>query len=633
MIKVHLLDSVNCYIEGLTWPQKEYIIEKTKLPVAGAHMSAAYKIGQWDGKESLFNQDGTTFIYMLADVFACLEELNVDIDNIRIDDEREDFVSIPEFETIPENLLIDETGFNLRPHQVNAIQAAMDELCGVIEAATSSGKSAITLGISKLVDPYIKTLILVPSNYLADQTFEYYEKSILSAVKLGSVKPNKRAEAIENHRHIVCTYKMLQTSRELFEGVVMGILADECYHPSHMILSRTGWKYIKDVVVGEEVMAYDAETMTSRFEPVSRVIEKKFSGELCHLYARNRVDLLVTPNHEQPVWTYPEKKYKRIKMKDFKNGLMIPVYHENHEGLVEVMDEEPTSFMYDGNVHCVTVPSGNLITKRDTSDVISISGNCHVFGEVTAEIFREELRNCPMRIGLTGTLPPDKQKRQKILAHLGGEPLIKVSAKEMTDKKIVSKASIEMITTSHPYMVEMSDSGLWDWEAEFNYFISHDERLDAIAKYIHSLPETNTLILCHAQAGDILGKYFGDRMIRDETPDALRKQWFGEFDESNEAYYLCASFQTSGTGVSINNIQRVVLLDIGKTETTILQCIGRGMRLDGKTNEVDIIDISADTKYASRHRKERIKLYKREKFEYNESDNRIKIYGEEEYNE
>lgn len=480
MITFHILDSVSCYVEGLNWPQKEYIIEKTKLPVASAHMTAAFKTGNWDGKESLFNEDGHTFIYMLDAICEALEEIGVDLDSIKIEDYRENVVTIPENIHVPIDIVKAETGFDLREHQVNAVTIALRRLCGVIEAATSAGKTAITLAISKLLDPYIKTLILVPSTILANQTYAYYEKSGLNTIKLGDFKPEKRAKALADNQHIICTYKMLQTSRDLFKDGVYAILGDET----------------------------------------------------------------------------------------------------------------------------------------------------HVFGELTAEIYRDELRNCPVRLGLTGSMPPDKQKTQMIYAHLGGGQLIKVSVKEMTDKNIIAKATIHVIKTLHPEVADLSEDSMWDWDTEFNYYITNTARLEAIANYINSLPRMNTLILCQPQAGEILKQYFNDRMIRDETKIADREAWLGEFDICTEPYYQCASFGTAGTGISVNQIQRVVLIDIGKPETLILQSIGRGVRLDGKTNEVDVLDISSITKYAERHEKIRIKLYKREHIAYNVVSEKIHVRGD-----
>jgi superfamily II DNA or RNA helicase len=627
-ITVKFIDEVNCYIEGLSELQTEYIIEKTKLPVKGAFMTAGVRLGLDDGKESLFREDGIGFQFMLPDIFEALEEIGVDVDRIAIEDQREE-CNLPSPDMmIDENFLIEEMGYPLRDYQVDALKMVVTENKGIINAATNAGKASIAVGVAKIVDSYMKSLILVPSKYLVDQISKDFEQAGLNYCRLGDYKPNKRAKAIEDHNHIVCTYKLLLTSCELFDGHVMALVPDECYHPSHMILSRyTGWKYIKDVNIGEEVLAYDAVTMTSRFEPVLNTIEKDFSGDLCHLYARNRVDLLVTPNHEQPVWDENSNEYSRIKMKDFREGMEIPVSYDDKAS--KMTDTRPSHVEYDGKVYCVSVPSGNLVTKRDCSDVISISGNCHTFGPQTASVFRTELRNCPIRIGLTGTIPSDKLKAATIKCHLNGDRLLRVRPKELIDRGYASSTNIKVVKTEHHEVEQLSNEKEWEWMNEENYILNNQARLTAIAEYIQSLPLKNTMILCHAQAGTFLADFFGGKMIRDETPNETRNKYLAGFDESDE-YYLPCSFQTTGTGVSINNIQRTVLVDVGKNEIAVLQGIGRGMRLDGKDNQIEVVDISANTKYSKRHRKERLKIYKREEFPFIEQEELIPIRSSDE---
>lgn len=69
------------------------------------------------------------------------------------------------------------------------------------------------------------------------------------------------------------------------------------------------------------------------------------------------------------------------------------------------------------------------------------------------------------------------------------------------------------------------------------------------------------------------------------------------------------------TGNAALNYRLSGRLDVGKNETYILQGIGRGLRLDGVHNSIELIDIHARTKYSMRHLKERLKIYKNESYE------------------
>lgn len=480
-ISITLLDEVNCLVDGLTVKQTQEVIERTKLPVAGAHMQASFKTGNWDGKESLFDASGLCFQFMLDDVIEILDTIGTDLSDIEIIDDR-DFQDC-DFPTnhVDENFMLSELGYTLRSYQTKSINAVIDNHFGIVNAGTGAGKTAITAAISKVFDPYYRSLILVPSNYLVTQTSDTYALTDLNYINLKDYTPKKRAKAVANARHVICTYQMLLNEADLFDG--------------------EQW-----VVIGDEI---------------------------------------------------------------------------------------------------------------------------HRFGDQTADVFRYQLRNCPVRVGLTGTIPKDKLKAAKIRCHINGDMLVRVSPKELMDGNYVAKATIKLYTTDHPDMEELSEEKqMWDWDAEFDYQSNHRGRLDAIVRFIKSLPEKNTLILCHPQLGLNIAEHFDGRMIHEETPDKIREEWLNEFDVTEEPYYLPASYQTAGTGISVNQIHRVILIDVGKNETITLQSIGRGMRLDGKTNEVEIIDICAKTKYGKRHQKDRIKLYKREKFPYTLEEEYIEVKGD-----
>lgn len=250
----------------------------------------------------------------------------------------------------------------------------------------------------------------------------------------------------------------------------------------------------------------------------------------------------------------------------------------------------------------------------------------HLFGDKMSDAFRMEMRNFPVRILMTGTLPPDKQKLEKIKNSIGGEKIINVRAREIIDMGIASHIDITIIGTNDKTIKEEStDSEMWEWDIELEYLTTNVKRVDAIARYIQSLPKKNTLIVCRPEFGSRLSKFFNNRMIQDETKTETREEWLKEFETRDDDYYLCASFGTTATGISINNIQRVISIDAGNYQEVIKQTIGRGMRKDGKSNECEYIDIYADTKIGNKQMKKREKLYKSEEHPIKNLGSIIKI--------
>ena len=76
-----------------------------------------------------------------------------------------------------------------------------------------------------------------------------------------------------------------------------------CYDKETEILTYDGWKYFKDISLGEKVLTFNPDTKQSEFQPVEDIIQYKYDGDM-HYYHSQSVDLLVTPNHN--LWM---KKY------------------------------------------------------------------------------------------------------------------------------------------------------------------------------------------------------------------------------------------------------------------------------------------------------------------------------------
>jgi len=262
--------------------------------------------------------------------------------------------------------------------------------------------------------------------------------------------------------------------------------------------------------------------------------------------------------------------------------------------------------------------------KHITPDVrVVLYDECHIMGDTMFETLSENLNHAYVRLGFTGTVPKVKQKREKILCHLGGEILIKVKPKQMMDKGHVSHLDVNLIPVKHVVNLPAEE-----WEVEVDYMSKNLKRLEVIAGFISALPPEPRLVLCHPQFGVMLAEELGLPFISDETPEKRREELYSEF-KTNPNMMLIASFGTAGTGISIDEITSLVLIDVGKNYTRIVQSIGRGLRLDGLGNYVEVIDIYSDLYKINskgdtvsfgysggKHHKERIKIYKELKYPY-----------------
>lgn len=72
-----------------------------------------------------------------------------------------------------------------------------------------------------------------------------------------------------------------------------------CQLADTRILTEKGWKFISDVIVGENILTVTQEKKIE-VKPILRVINEPYKGKLIHLKGRF-IDIKVTPNHKFPI--------------------------------------------------------------------------------------------------------------------------------------------------------------------------------------------------------------------------------------------------------------------------------------------------------------------------------------------
>lgn len=97
----------------------------------------------------------------------------------------------------------------------------------------------------------------------------------------------------------------------------------ECYADGTEVLTKTGWKDLKDVAVGESVFTVNIQTKRMEWKPVLRTINKAYSGDMLHF--KNRfMDFMVTPDHNMVVRPGMSLKrpqhYHLVKAKDVRTN-------------------------------------------------------------------------------------------------------------------------------------------------------------------------------------------------------------------------------------------------------------------------------------------------------------------------
>ena len=230
--------------------------------------------------------------------------------------------------------------------------------------------------------------------------------------------------------------------------------------------------------------------------------------------------------------------------------------------------------------------------------------------EVLKNLLTRNLRNAPIRWGLTGTVPKEKFEFESIHASLG--PVIgHISAKELQDKGVLSQCHVNVVqlidTVSHA-----------GYQEELKYLVTNKARVEYIGKLLNSVSQTgNTLILVdRISAGEMLAELIpnstfvsGSVKVKDrkETYDTIR-------EGTNEV--IIATYGVAAVGLNIPRIFNLVLLEPGKSFVRVIQSIGRGVRKAKDKDFVQIWDLTSTCKFAKRHLTQRKKFYKEAEYPF-----------------
>jgi len=236
--KIIINDEVKCKIEGLDAVDRRNLSKKFEYEIPGAKYIPSVALGRWDGKVKYFSISGSTFINLLPEILNYLAEKNYEFE---LEDNR-----VPNtfsFETIDENFLSDcvwpaghpKAGekIQLRDYQVEVINMFLEHHQGIQEIATGAGKTIITSVLSKKIEKYGRSLVIVPSKNLVIQTEEDFKNVGLDVgVYFGDRKEY-------NHQHTICTWQGLnfllsdeEKPQEEVDGIIKGLAAvivDECH--------------------------------------------------------------------------------------------------------------------------------------------------------------------------------------------------------------------------------------------------------------------------------------------------------------------------------------------------------------------------------------------------------------------
>lgn len=227
-------DEVNVKIEGLELVDRKTLVNKFKYEIPGARYLPAVRLGRWDGKKEFFALGGSTSINLLPDILPYLDSKGYDIE---IDDQRTYKTSFS-FTKIKEDSFSDTLWpkghpaagqpIMLRDYQIGIVNNFLENPQCMQEVATGAGKTLMTAALSKSVEPYGRSVVIVPNKSLVTQTEDDYVNMGLDVgVYYGDRKEFGKT-------HTICTWQSLNILMKDFfiedflEGVVC-VIVDEAH--------------------------------------------------------------------------------------------------------------------------------------------------------------------------------------------------------------------------------------------------------------------------------------------------------------------------------------------------------------------------------------------------------------------
>lgn len=239
---------------------------------------------------------------------------------------------------------------------------------------------------------------------------------------------------------------------------------------------------------------------------------------------------------------------------------------------------------------------------------VLIVDECHgAKAKVIGEIVNNFGKNIHFRFGVTGTIPEPQVDRATIKGTLG-EVIFSITAAELIEMGYLAQLEIEPIEIKEAVEEEFPD-----YSSEKTFLGRSPDRLDLIADLIITKAERfgNTLVLVNSvKQGQALQKRIQDSVfLYGTTETEVRAEWYSLFNDRDDLIVI-ATFGIASTGISIDRVFNLMLLDAGKSFIRSIQSIGRGLRKADDKDRVHCVDIHSNLKWSKKHYRMRAKFYK-----------------------
>ena len=270
-----------------------------------------------------------------------------------------------------------------------------------------------------------------------------------------------------------------------------------------------------------------------------------------------------------------------------------------------------------------------------------ICDEAHYAGAISYWNVFQYLNNARMRIGMTGTLDKSKKIHMARIKSLMGNPIINVTNKQMIDRGVSAKPHIKMVPITQPtdldaqvgaYMKKngMTTGGtagdLMAYQVTYSLGVIHNQYRNHLIAQIavesaKRLDKKAVLIIVNSiEHGELISKELDSLnadydFIQGKDDTDTRNTVLERV--KNGSLKIVIGTKILDAGIDIPNIKIFIECSGGKSYITLLQRIGRTLRIMEDKKDVYIFDLWDRTTSGPlyKHGKERLKYYREQGFD------------------
>ena len=257
-----------------------------------------------------------------------------------------------------------------------------------------------------------------------------------------------------------------------------------------------------------------------------------------------------------------------------------------------------------------------------------IGDEAHLFKANSLLKVMSKLVNCPIRIGMTGTLDGTKTHKLVLEGLFGTSFEVENTANLIKDGHL-SKFRVRATILEHSAAVKAAHAkSRPTYAEELRFLIRHGPRNQFISDLALALKGNTIVLFAIIEHGKELHRIIQSKAVAGRkvfliygATDAEARDQVRHIVEKESDAIIIASYGTFSTGVNIKNLTNYIPASPAKGRIRVLQSIGRILRkLEGKEMST-MYDIGDDITWKSRtnhtfsHLKERLLIYGKEDFE------------------